>query len=106
MSLGMDRGPSVGLRCFDVFDETSVEQSKYFRHRNFFIKDIGSDVHTSVYDKFDDFGFLIVNFPWLSDDVPRLSSYGLYISQSVRFTRCCTSALGFNSKIFKSLPNY
>ena len=27
---------------------------------------IGSDVHTSVYDKRDNFGFPIVNFPWLS----------------------------------------
>ena len=30
------------------------------------IKVIGSDIHTSVYDKRDDFGFPIVNFPWLS----------------------------------------
>ena len=40
------------------------------------IKVIGSDIHTSVYDKRDDFGFPIVNFPWLSGDVPRLPSYG------------------------------
>ena len=49
------------------------------------IKVIGSDIHTSVYDKRDDFGFPIVNFPWLSGDVPRLPSYGIYISQLVRF---------------------
>ena len=48
------------------------------------IKGIGSDVHTSVYDKRDDFGFPIVNFPWLSGDVPRLPSY---VSQLVRFAR-------------------
>ena len=29
------------------------------------IKVVGSDVHISVYDKRDDFGFPIVNFPWL-----------------------------------------
>ena len=45
------------------------------------IKVIGSDIHTLVYDKRDDFGFPIVNFPWLSGDVPRLPSYGIYISQ-------------------------
>ena len=33
------------------------------------MKVIGSDVHTSVYDKRDDFGFPIVNIPWLSGDV-------------------------------------
>ena len=30
----------------------------------------------------------IVNFPLLSGDVPRLPSYGIYISQLVRFARC------------------
>ena len=34
----------------------------------------------------------------LSGDVPRLPSYGIYISQLVRFARCCTSVLDFNSK--------
>ena len=62
------------------------------------IKVIGSDVHTSVYDKSDDFGFPIVNFPWLNGDVPRLPSYGVYICQLVRFARCCTSVSDFNSK--------
>ena len=62
------------------------------------IKVIGSDIHTSVYDKRDDFGFPIVNFPWLSGDVPRLPSYGIYISHLVRFARCCTSVLDFHSK--------
>ena len=38
------------------------------------IKVVGSDVHTSVYDKRDDFGFPIVNFLWFSGDVPRLHS--------------------------------
>ena len=40
----------------------------------------------------------IVNFPLLSGDVPRLPSYGIYISQLVRFARCCTSVLDFHSK--------
>ena len=70
------------------------------------IKVICSDVHTSVYDKCDDFGFPIVNFPWLSGDVPRLQSYGVYVSHLVIFARCCTSVSDFNSKIFKLLPNY
>ena len=62
------------------------------------IKVIGSDIHTSVYDKRDDFGFPIVNFPWLSGDVLRLPSYGIYILHLVRFARCCTSVLDFHSK--------
>ena len=43
-----------------------------------------SDVHTSVYDKRNDFRIHIVDFPWLGGDVPRLPSYGVYISQLVR----------------------
>ena len=62
------------------------------------IKVIGSNIHTSVYDQRDDFGFPIVNFPWLSDDVLRLPSYGIYISQLVPFARCCTSIVDFHSK--------
>ena len=70
------------------------------------IQVIGSDVHTSVYDKCDEFGFPIVNFPWLSCDVPRLPSYGVYISQ---FLDLLGAALAFRIsilKIFKLLPNY
>ena len=65
---------------------------------NLNIKVIGSDIHTSVYDKCDDFGFPIVNFPCLSGDVPRLPSYGIYILQLVRFARCCISVLDFHCK--------
>ena len=36
--------------------------------------------------------------PCLSGDVPRLPSYGIYISQLVRFARWCTSVLYFRSK--------
>ena len=62
------------------------------------IKVTGNNIHTSVYDKRDGFGFPIVNFPWLGGDVPRLPSYGIYISQLVRFARCCTSVFDFHSK--------
>ena len=65
---------------------------------NLNIKVIGSDIHTSVYDKRDDFGFPIVNFSWLSGDVPRLQSYDTYILQLVKFARYCTSVLDFHSK--------
>ena len=62
------------------------------------IKVVDSDVHTSVYNKRDDFGLPIVNFPWSSGDVPRLPSYGVYISQLVRLAMCCTSVLDCNSE--------
>ena len=67
------------------------------------IKVVGSDVHTSVYDKRDDFGFPIANFPWFSGDVPRLPSYVVYISKLVKFARCCTSV---SEDPFQKSSNY
>ena len=42
-------------------------------------------VSTKIYDKRDDFD--IVNFPFIDGDVPRRISYGVYISQFIRFAR-------------------
>ena len=70
------------------------------------IKVIGSDVHTSVYDIRDDFGFPIVNFPLLSGDVPRLPSYGVFISQLVNLLGVALAFLISILKIFKLLQNY
>ena len=39
---------------------------------------------TKIYDKRDDFDFDIVIFPFLDGDVPRRTSYGVYISQPIR----------------------
>ena len=36
-------------------------------------------VSTKIYDKRDDFDFEIVNFQFLDGDVPRSTSYGVYI---------------------------
>ena len=50
-----------------------------------------SIVSSQIYDKRDDFNFDIVNFPFLDDDVPRSSSYGVYFSQLTRFVRVCSN---------------
>ena len=44
-------------------------------------------VSSKIYEKWDDFNFEIVNFPFLVGDVPRSTSYGVYISQLIRFAR-------------------
>ena len=45
------------------------------------------------------FGFGIVNFPFLDGDVPRSTSYGVYISQLIRFARASVYVADFkNSK--------
>ena len=54
-------------------------------------------VKTRIYDKRDDFDFDIVNFPFLDSDVPRSTSYGVYISQLIRFARMSSHVDDFNT---------
>ena len=54
-------------------------------------------VFTKIYDKRDDFDFEIVNFPFLDGDVPRSTSYGVYISQIIRFARESSYIIDFNT---------
>ena len=54
-------------------------------------------VSSKIYDKRDDFNFEIVNFPFLDGDVPRSPSYGVYISQLIRFARVQSNFDGSNS---------
>ena len=55
-------------------------------------------VSSKIYDKRDDFDFDIVNFPFLDGDVPRRPSYGVYISQLIRFARVCSHVDEFNTR--------
>ena len=55
-------------------------------------------VSTKIYDKRDDFDFEIVNFPFLDGDVPRSTSYGVYISQLIRFARTSSHVADFNTR--------
>ena len=55
-------------------------------------------VSTKIYDKRDDFDFEIVNFPFLDGDVPRSTSYGVYISQLIRFARASSCVTDFNTR--------
>ena len=49
-------------------------------------------------DKRDDSDFDIVNFPFLDGDVLRSTSYGVYISQLIRFARVSSHLDDFNTR--------
>ena len=53
-------------------------------------------ISSKIYDKRDDFNFDMVYFPFLDEYVPRSTSYGVYISQLIRFARACSSVEDFN----------
>ena len=46
---------------------------------------------TRLNDKRDDFNFPIVNFPFLSSNIPSAPAYGVYVSQLIRYARTCSN---------------
>ena len=55
-------------------------------------------VSTKIYDKRDDFDFDIVNILFLDGNVPRSASYGVYVSQLIRFARASSHVAEFNTR--------
>ena len=55
-------------------------------------------IKTKIYDKRDDFDFNIVNFPFLDGDVPRSTSYGVYIFKLIRFARVSSHVDDLNTR--------
>jgi hypothetical protein len=45
-------------------------------------------LRAKLYDKRDDFNFLIVNFPFICSNIPAAPAYGVYISP-VKFSKWC-----------------
>ena len=66
------------------------------------------DLHLSISNSFVSSKFMInvmtlisiyvVNFPFLDGDVARRPSYGVYISQLIRFARVCSHVDDFNTR--------
>jgi hypothetical protein len=51
------------------------------------------------YDKRDDFNVPIVNFPFISSNIPVGAAYGVYISQLIRYSRDCSSYHDFLDRV-------
>ena len=60
-----------------------------------FTRDRSNNITTKLYDKRDAFGFHIVNFPFMSSNIPSAPAYGVYASQLIRYARCCSSYSDF-----------
>ena len=67
---------------------------------------IGRDgqLHTSLYDKRDNFNFHITNCPFLSSNIPSSPAYGVFISQLIRYARASSSYECFILRAVR-LPN-
>ena len=55
-------------------------------------------VSSKINDKQDDFNFELVNFQFLDGDVPPSPSYGVYISQLIRFAGVCSNVDDFKNR--------
>ena len=74
----------------EINDTTEIKTSASYLD---LLLSIGRDgqLHTSIYDKRDDFNFRITNFPFLSSNIPTSPAYGVFISQLIRYARACSS---------------
>ena len=62
-----------------------------------FIRDNSNNITTKLYDKRDTFGFHIVNFPFMSSNIPSAPAYRVYASQLICYARCCSNYSDFLS---------
>ena len=81
---------------------TSYSKVKYVLKRESAFLDLHSFISndivcTKINDKCHNFDFKIVNFPFSDDDVPRFTSYGVYISQLIRFARASSHVADSNT---------
>jgi hypothetical protein len=55
--------------------------------------DTKGKLNTNLHDKRDDFSLPIVNFPFLSSNIPSAPAYGVYVSQLICYSRACDEYL-------------
>ena len=56
-----------------------------------FIRDKSNNITNKLHDKRDTFGFHIVNFPFMSSNIPSAPAYDVYASQLIRYAGCCSN---------------
>ena len=81
-----------------LYKENSSDTEAPFLDWNLSIHNGLGSTKIHVCDKRDDFDFGIVNFPFPDGSVPRRPSYGVYISQLIRFARASSHVYDFNSR--------
>jgi hypothetical protein len=66
----------------EIKDTTDTNRSASYLDLHLEIDGEGR-LRTKLYDKRDDFNFLIVNFPFICSNIPAVPAYGVYISQLI-----------------------
>ena len=78
-----------------TISETTESTSVASYRDLFFIRVNSNNMTTKLYDKCDTFGFHIVNFPFMSSNIPSSPACGVYASQLIRHGHCCSNYSDF-----------
>ena len=70
-------------RLYKFFEKCHFLHSLQFGFRN--------NITTKLYGKRDAFGFRIVNFPFMSSNIPSAPAYGVCSSQLICYAHCCSN---------------
>ena len=90
----VDRIYPVELEIKDTTDSsTSAAYLDLYLQRN-----LHGQLTTKLYDKRDDFNFPIVNFPFLDSNPPASPTYGVFMSQLIRYSRACSHYHDFRDR--------
>ena len=74
----------------------TTESTSIASYRNLlFIQDKSNNIATKLYDKRDTFGFHIVNFLFMSSNIPSAPVYGVFASQLICYAHCCSNYSDF-----------
>ena len=65
-----------------------------------YTSNLSGQLITKIYDKRDDFNFKIINFPNMCSNIPASPSYGVYISQLIRYARASSNYSDFLKRHF------
>jgi len=74
----------------EIKDTTDTDRSASYLDLYLEIDSEGR-LRTKLFDKRDGFNFPIVNFPFICSNIPVAPTYGVYISQLIRYSRACGS---------------
>lgn len=100
-----------GEICRDIYPEELVLLNTNINRTNVHYLDLNISLQSgifkySLFDKRNDFNFNVISYPFLSGNIPKIPSYGVYIAQLIRFCNVSSESIqkvvmDLNSKLSK-----
>ena len=95
----------------DIYPEELLLLNTNINRTNVHYLDLNIFLHSgifkySLFDKRNDFDFNVISYPFLSGNIPKIPTYGVYVSQLIRFCNVSSESiqkavLDFNNKLRK-----